>query len=66
MNDTNIFNYVIPGGTTWNIDGLTMLKTEDPNIVFIQIECEGYGAITNEQIVLCKENGKWLLNSVIY
>lgn len=62
--------YVSPGGIgggyTWDIDGLTMLKTENPNIVFIQIECEGYGSITNETIKLCKENGKWLLGSVIY
>lgn len=62
--------YVSPGGIgggyTWDIDGLTMLKTENPNVVFIQIECEGYGSITNETIKICKENGKWLLGSVIY
>ena len=62
--------YVSPGGIgggyTWDIDGLTMLKAENPNVVFIQIECEGYGSITNETIKICKENGKWLLGSVIY
>ena len=62
--------YVSPGGIgggyTWNMDSLTILKTEDPNVVFIQMEREGYGETTNETIELCKENGKWLFNTVIY
>lgn len=62
--------YVLPGGIgsgsrDWKMDTLT-IKVQSGNMVWIEMNLEDYGSIVTKQILLKKENGKYLLESSVF